>query len=244
MGYCLFLAGFLIGQQEQDAEKKKEEKPLWKGNLSVGLSLARGNTTSSSFSFTFATDGPIRKNIGWTNKGVFLFGQTDGQTSAESLQALTRADWKHTEGFFSFYEFQASRDRFRNQSYRLLPALGVGYRVMAGRNVTLALDGGYSQVLTRYYDSGLTDSYATLKLGQLTVWKISETAEFTNVLEINSDVADLSNYFLRLEANLITAVARSWSVKLTFIDRFDNEPVGEGIKKNDIIFITGISKKF
>lgn len=229
---------------EEKGEEGKKAPPPWKGNLSIGLSLARGNTAASSFSFTFAADGPVQEKILWLNKGVFLFGQTDGETSAESLQALTRVDWKHTDGFFSFCEFQASRDRFKNQSYRLLPALGVGYRVLATEDVTLGFDGGYSQVIIRYHDSGVIDSYASLKVGNLLSWKISEGAEFTNALEINSDVANLANYFIRLEANLITALAKNWSVKLTFIDRFDNEPVGVGIQKNDITFITGISKKF
>lgn len=241
-----FLAGVSVGAHEEQGAEKKDNKdiPPWKGNLSIGLSLASGNTSSSSFSFTFATDGSISPKALWTNKGVLLFGQTDGQTSAESLQGLTRIDWKHTEGFFSFYEFQASRDRFKNQSYRFLPALGVGYKVLAAKNISLALDGGYSQVVTRYYDSGLTDSFASLKLGQLLAWRISEMADFTHALEINSDVNRLANFFLRWEANLITALAKNWSVKLTFIDRFDNKPVGEGIRKNDITFITGISKKF
>jgi len=245
-GFLFFLVAFWLSAQEEQGgeEEEKKEIPPWKGNLSIGLSLASGNTASSSFSFTFATDGSISPKALWTNRGVLLFGQTDGKTSAESLQGLTRLDWKHTEGFFSFYEFQASRDRFKNQSYRLLPALGVGYKVLSAEHVKLAMDGGYSQVVTRYYDSGLTDSFASLKLGQLFSWQISKATEFTHALEINSDVNNLANFFLRWEANLLTALAKNWSVKLTFIDRFDNEPVGEGIRKNDITFITGISKKF
>jgi hypothetical protein len=46
------------------------------------------------------------------------------------------------------------------------------------------------------------------------------------------------------EANLITAIVRSWSVKLTFIDNLDNKPVGFGVKKNDITLIAGTSRKF
>lgn len=240
----LLIAGIAALAQEKTAEEEAKELPPWQGHLAFGLSLAQGNTKASSFSFTFATDGPINKEILWTNKGVFLFGQTNGQTSTESLQGLTRLDWKHTTGFFSFYEFQASRDRFKNQSYRLLPALGVGYQIRLAQNITLTLDGGYSQVLTQYYDSGLIDSYASLKVGQIFAWKISPVAEFNHAIEVNSDISHLANYFLRLEANLITAFAKSWSVKLTFIDRFDNKPVGEGIQKNDITFITGISKRF
>lgn len=83
-----------------------------------------------------------------------------------------------------------------------------------------------------------------LKIGEQLVWKIAETSEFNEKLEIMPKISDLGWYFLRLEANLITAIAKSWSVKLTFIDTYDSEPVGLGIKKNDIAFIAALSRKF
>jgi putative salt-induced outer membrane protein YdiY len=220
--------------------------PKWKGNVSLGLSLSRGNTHSTNFSFTFSAGGPIdkNKNMIWSNKGIFLLGELDGKTNTESLLVATRVDWKHKEGLFSYYEFQAIRDRFRNYSYRLLPALGFGYDVLARESITVGMDFGLSEVFTKYYESGLTESYAGLKVGQDLDLKISETAEFTEKLEINFDAARLSNYFLRLEANLLTAISKSWSVKLTFIDGYVNKPIGLDIQKNDITFITGISRKF
>ena len=76
------------------------------------------------------------------------------------------------------------------------------------------------------------------------MWKISKTSEFNEKAEITGDVSDLGRYFLRLEANLVTAITDSWAVKLTVIDTYDSRPVGLGIKENDIIFVAGISRKF
>jgi len=47
-----------------------------------------------------------------------------------------------------------------------------------------------------------------------------------------------------LRPTSITAIAERWSVKLTFIDTYDSQPVGIGIEKNDITFIAGLSWKF
>jgi putative salt-induced outer membrane protein YdiY len=228
------------------ADEAKEEPPHWKGDVSLGLSLARGNSQSSNFSFTFEADGPVNKSntLLWANRAIYLFGEMDGETSAENLLVASRLDWLHTGRVYSYYELQGTRDRFKNYSYRLLPAVGLGYKVIAAETITLGLDAGLSQVITRYFDTGNTDSYTGLKIGQQLFWKIAETSEFNEKLEVDPDISEFSRYFLRLEANLVTAIANSWSVKLTLIDSYDNKPVGPGIKKNDVTLIAGLSRKF
>lgn len=226
------------------AQEKEAEVPHWKGDVSLGLSLARGNTQSSNFSFSFAAGGPVGKNLMLENKGIYLFAEADDKTSAESGLIASRLNWQHTDRLFSYYELQADRDRFKNYSSRFMPAVGVGYKVVAQEAVSLILDAGLSQVFTNFYDATDSESYTGLKGGQAFVWKISKTSEFNEKAEITGDVSDLGRYFLRLEANLVTAITNSWAVKLTVIDTYDSRPVGLGIKENDIIFIAGISRKF
>ena len=226
------------------AQEKEEEVPHWKGDVSLGLSLARGNTQSSNFSFTFSAGGPVGKNLMWENKGIYLFADVDDKTSAESAEIDSRLNWNHTARFFSYYELQAIRDRFKNYSYRFIPAVGVGYRVVDQKTLSLVLDAGLAEVLTEYYDTGDTANYTGLRGGEAFVWKISETAEFNEKAELTSDFSDLGRYYLRLEANLIAAITNSWAVKLTFIDSYDSRPVGLDIKKNDTVLIAGISRKF
>ncbi len=239
---CLLalLAGFLR------PDEKKPAEPRWEGDLALGLSLSKGNTDATSFSFTFSADGPINtaKTMIWKNKGVLLFSQTNGETSSESLLANSRINWQLNGRLFTYFEFQGQRDRFKNFGYRFLPSLGFGYKFLDTESVVLGLDAGLSQVFTKYYDTGVTENYTGLKGGQQFNWKLSETAEIIEVLEVNADITRLSDFFFRLEMNLITAITQSWSVKLTFVDSYVNRPVGTGIKKNDITFIAGISRKF
>lgn len=228
------------------AAEEPEETPHWKGDLSLGLSLARGNSRSSSFSFTIAADGPVNesKTLLWANKMIYLFGEVSGETSAESLLAVTRLDWQHGGRFFTYFEFQGTRDRFKNLDSRVLPAAGAGYKVLAEKTVTLVLDAGLSQVFTRYHEPGSTENYTSLKAGEQFVWKISESSELNQKMDFVPDLSDFGRYFIRWEANLTTALAKSWSVKLTLIDSYDHKPVGLDIKKNDLVFIAGLSRKF
>jgi len=225
-------------------EEKKEEKAKWSGDISVGFSLARGNTETTNLSVSFSAKRKLFKKIEWFNNGFFLLGRVEGETNAESLGLGSRVNWQHTERFFTYVELQVIRDRFKNYDYRILPSIGVGYNILVAEKVSLAASAGIAKVFTEYLDTGMTDSYTGLTVGNQFAWKISETAELSQQLTINSNISELNEYFARFEVNLAATIAAGWALKLTFIDNYDNNPIGEGIKKNDIAFLAGLSKKF
>ena len=43
---------------------------------------------------------------------------------------------------------------------------------------------------------------------------------------------------------LHAVLSNTLSIKLSFIDNYENRPIGEGIKKNDAAFLAGLSIKF
>ena len=235
---CLCLVGWSFSQENKGGENK------WSGDAAVGLALARGNTDTTNLFLTFSIKGPLSKSIDNTNKAFFLLNKENDITNAESMGLDSQIHWKHSARFFSYYGIQGLRDRFKNYSYRILPAVGVGYKVVANEKVQLSATAGLSEVFTKYYDSGDTDSYTGIAVGNQLIWKISEGAEISQTLDLNSDISELNHYFLRFEASLATAITKGLSVKLTLMDNYDNKPIGEGIKKNDISLIAGLSAKF
>jgi putative salt-induced outer membrane protein YdiY len=236
--FILCLVVGLYAQEEGNEENK------WGGDAAVGLALARGNTETTNLSFTFSASGPLSESIDSKNKAYFLLSKEKDITNAESMGLDSQIQWKHTERLFSYYGIQGLRDRFKNYSYRFLPGLGIGYKIHTSENIQLSGNAGLSQVFTKYYDSEETDSYTGISFGNEFAWKISPTAEISQSLNLNADISELSHYFLQFEVSLASAITKGLSVKLTLMDKYDNKPVGEGIKKNDISFIAGLSAKF
>jgi putative salt-induced outer membrane protein YdiY len=237
----LLAVGFVSLLAAQEAEPPE---PPWSGNASLGVSLSRGNSDLTNISLTLNILGRLSKSIEWSNSGLFLFGKAGKVTNSETYQLASRANWQHTGRIFSYYEIQGIRDRLKNYSYRILSGVGVGYQLVSADNVSLAVSGGLTDVLTRYHDTGDTDSFLGITIGNQFVWKISGSAEFNQKWEWNFDTTEPEHFLSNLEANLITTLINNWSVKLTILNRHDSRPVGEGIKKNDISFLAGISAKF
>lgn len=226
------------------AQEEAPEPSKWAGDVSLGLSLNRGNADNSNISFTFNLNGQMSEKIAWVNNALFLFGKAGEITNTETYQLGTRLNWQHTDRFFSYYEIQGIRDQFKNYDYRILPGLGVGYKFINQEKLLFAANAGLAEVFTKYYDSGETDSYLGVTIAQNFAWKFSESAEINQKWEWNFNTSELSHYLSYFEGNLISNLIKNWSIKLTVINRHDSNPIGEGIKKNDFSFLAGISTKF
>jgi putative salt-induced outer membrane protein YdiY len=231
----------VTGLSAQDAENEENK---WGGDASVGLALARGNTETIHLSFTFSAAGPLSQSINSTNKAFFLLSKEKEITNAESMGLESQIQWNHSERFFSYYGIQGLRDRFKNYSYRILPGLGLGYKILTEESLLLSATAGFSQVFTKYYESEETDSFTGIALGNQLTWKVSPTAEISQTLSFDTNISDLNHYFLQFEISLASAITKGLSVKLMLMDKYDSKPVGENIKKNDISFIAGLSAKY
>ncbi|NOR15421.1 MAG: DUF481 domain-containing protein [Candidatus Aminicenantes bacterium] len=225
-------------------QEGKEDPMKWNGDLSFGISIAKGNTDASTLSFSFSANKKLSEKFDWKNKGMFLGGRADGVLNSQSLDLTSTGEWNHSARFFSRYEINGIHDRFRNFRYRIVPNIGVGYRLVQSEVTELSLTTGLSDTFTKFYDSGETASFAGAFLGNDFLWKISSSAEFKQLSTVNLDLSDTSHVLAQFEISLSAAIVKNWAIKISFIDKYDSAPETEGVKKNDFTFLTNISLKF
>ena len=237
--YCiLFIFTFSYAQEEESSLRD------WNGDVSLGIAIARGNSDTTNISLSFMAEKLFTKNIEWANKGSYLLGRTAKTKNSESIEVISAAKWIHTAKFFSLIEITALQDKFKNYNYRIIPQFGMGYTIIQSDTAEVSLKSGISGVFTKLEDSGEKDYFTALMIGNEFIWKISPTAEFIQNFTSNSNLARLNNYFVRLEMSLSAAIVKGWALKLSLIDKYESLPVGEDIKKNDVIFLTNLSWKF
>lgn len=222
-----------------------DEPPAgWSGDFAFAFALTRGNSDTTSLSASFHADRALAKGFEWLNSGYYLAADKDGEDTAESMGAATRLNWKHTPRLFSYYEMQALRDTFKDYNYRLMPGLGMGYKLVDDKAVALDLTGGLAWVVTKYESTGETDDFLGVKVGDKFSWKFSPTAEFKQSLDLTFDGGDFGHWFARFEAGVAANLSKEWALTVAFIDTYDADPVDPTVKKNDVQMLAGISKKF
>jgi putative salt-induced outer membrane protein YdiY len=226
------------------AQEEKEDPLKWNGDLSFGISIAKGNTDASTLSFSFSANKKLSERFDWKNKGIFLGGRANGVTNSQSLELTSTGEWNHSARFFSRYEINGIHDRFRNFRYRIIPNIGVGYKLVQSEMTEVSLKTGLSETFTKFYDSGETMSFAGAFVGNDFLWKISSGAEFKQLSTVSLDLSDTGHVLAQFEMSLSAAIVKNWAIKISFIDKYDSAPETEGVKKNDLTFLTNISWKF
>ncbi len=241
----LFIFGFFLSMTIGSvAQEEKEDPTRWNGDLALGISVARGNADVTTLSFSFSANKWLSEKIDWKNKGLVLVGKAGDVLNSQSVDLTSSAKWSHSTRFFSRYEIHGIHDKFRNYRYRLIPNIAAGYKLLQSIATELSLWAGLSDTFTKFYDSGETASYVGALAGNDFTWKISSEAEFTQLSNLNLDLSDTSHIIGRIELNLSAAIASGWGIKISLIEKYDSAPETEGVKKNDLTFLTNISWKF
>ena len=241
----LIMFGFILSLTIGSSAQEEEKDPMkWNGDLSFGISIAKGNTDASTLSFTFAANKKLSEKFDWKNKGIFLGGRSDGVVNSQSVELTSTGEWNHSTRFFSLYEIHGIHDRYRNFKYRIVPSIGVGFKLVESEASELSLKSGLSETFTKFHDSGETASFPGAFIGNDFLWKLSSSAEFKQLSTLKLDLLDTNHVLAQIEMSLSAAIVKNWAIKLSLIDKYDSAPETEGVKKNDLTFLTNISWKF
>lgn len=245
MVILLLSFGLAQGTAETIKENSKNKTNLkWSGDMSLGLAMTKGNSDTLNVSFSFALNKKFGKKLEWRNSGFYLYHSEKKIKSAESLGLTSRLNWLKNKRFYSYVEFQALRDIFKDYNYRLTPGLGLGYKILESKKLKYTMYAGLNQVITRSISTKLHESYAGVKVGDQLTWKISSTTELNQKAEYIYRISELKKYFFRFETGIAAAITKRWALSVSFVNSYDSSPSKTGIKKNDYTLVAGINFKF
>ncbi len=217
---------------------------LWAGYLDLGLSLARGNAETSTFTTAFNAARPtqtdkITVNINEIYATALVLGK-----NAATAQAIRGAiGYDRNAGarwfinLFNDYEY----DKFQDLDLRAVFGGGAGYKAIKGERSNLSL------VLGADYDR---DEFTTLTrnsvegyFGDDWGYKLSKMTSVTQSFRIFPDLNRGGQYRMTFDIGAATAIKKWLSWQLTGSDRFLSDPV-EGLKRNDLLLTTGFRVSF
>lgn len=243
-------------------DKEKKEKPKadgkWHGNASVSLSYASGNTRSSSLALSTEAVRDTGENK------ISLYGQALGSraesttngvattsTTANQWKAGVRYDKNLTETTFGFLAEDLMHDRIQQLSLRSTSSIGLGYHLIKTEETKWDLLSGLTYRVDRYNPPGVLIGNrlrtrfgaAQLLLGEESDSKLTASTRFKQKLVVTPNLGNERGVLATFDASLVVAINESLSLKVTVQDRY-NSLAQAPIKKNDLLFLTGINVKF
>ncbi len=213
----------------------------WHGSVSLSGNLQTGNTDRSGFAFTAEA---LRRGERDRFSMRFLYNiaqENDVMTTRNWYGAL-QYDYFFTKKFYGYLGVELLNDKFKDLNLRTVVGPGVGYQVWDEPVTALSLEAGvayFSEDLREQEDKRwMTVRLAVNYRRKLTGWLV-----FTDRLVLYPSLASLSDFTLRNEAALLTAIGAGWSLKLADVLDYVNNPPA-GIKSTDSDFTIGLQYAF
>ena len=149
----------------------------WTGKGQVGLYSHSGNTNDGGIAVGLNLD---KDGLRWRHIVSFLadYQQENGKPTKEKYSAGYEADYKFTKRFYGYGVLYGEQDIFASIQSRFSESLGVGYRVIDRKTMTLGLEAGPAIRQTAYIGAPSLDTVDIRLAGNFS-WTFWDNTTFT-----------------------------------------------------------------
>jgi putative salt-induced outer membrane protein len=149
----------------------------WDGKGQVGLYSHTGNTSDGGIAVGLNLD---RDGLRWRHIVSFLadYQQENGKPTKEKYSAGYEGDYKFIKRFYAYGVLYAEQDIFAGIQSRFSESLGVGYRVIDRKTMTLGLEAGPAIRQTAYIGAPSLDTVDVRLAGDFS-WTFWDNTTFT-----------------------------------------------------------------
>jgi putative salt-induced outer membrane protein YdiY len=221
----------------------------WRATIGVAASYSSGNTDSSSISLKAdAVRATSSDKI--TAYGRALYGETDGKTNAELLGLGGRYNFNLSARTYVFGQADYLRDKPANVQFRFSAAGGLGYKLVDTEAHKFDVLAGAGYTHDRFFSPKIVADelrsrygHAELLFGEESSHRLTETTTFRQKLVVYPNLRESGDYRAEFDAGIAVAINRTMNLTAGLNYRYNSDP-GVGLKKGDVLFLTGLSVKF
>jgi putative salt-induced outer membrane protein len=200
-----------------------------KGEAELGFVNTNGNSETQTVNAKLKLTKDTEK---WAHQAnlAALSNSNSESTTAEKYTAAFQSDRKLDERSFLYGLATYEDDRFSGFKYQATVGAGYGYKVINNDERTLTLEIGPGYRVNSVDDvvdaNGLViipgdeESEVTLRLGEIYVWKFSETAEFNQYLTVEGGEDNtITNLGVSVKSALTGALALKLGIDMKMTDK-------------------------
>lgn len=213
----------------------------WNFDLQAGLDLGFGVTDRQLYNAR-ARALYSKNRLRNTADYMFTFGEVDGKTSANRMDASMKTDYEIGSQLFLYDLGGAGYDAVRLIDLRYEVGPGIGYHAVRMDQFKLNLEIGANYQVHEFQDGKRSDSFF-YRIAEDAAWRITPKLSVDQKLEIFPGITDLSKFRIRFEGNLRYALRNNLYLNLTALDTYDNQPAST-VSNNDLQLRSSIGLKF
>ena len=221
----------------------------WRSLFTAGASVATGNTDAKSASLG-ADVVKLTTLDKWSLTASGQYARSAGATTASRVGGTTLYSRDITPEWFGFGQVDLLHDGVIDLSSRTTLGSGLGYHVVKKPDQAFDLSAGLAYTMDRYSRAQVIEDetrnryeHAELLLAEESNNKLTDNTTFKQKLTVYPNLRDTEGVRTVFDAGLSVAMTKQLALTATLSHRYDSQP-GEGLKKNDTLFVTGVSLRF
>ena len=217
--------------------------PVWTGNAGLGLSLNRGNTSTTNFNMSAeATRDPKTGRV-WKFKALYLRGTTDGKLAVDRLLLDGRYEFTFAKRAYAFAQAQFLEDEFKQIDYLFAPSAGLGYKLVETPKTTFNVDGGLGAKFEKNPGFDQRNNFVITSSDKFE-YKLSPMASVTQAFNALWQANEFGDALYTFTAGIAAALTTRTQLKVELLDTYATRPPNVEVKKNDVALLTAIVYKF
>ena len=197
-----------------------EEKSKWADQAELSFVDTGGNTDVTNLAAKNLLKYTFSEDLVGSWKLAALYGKTDGVKTAESYATELRTDYSYTDRIYFAGIGGWFKDKFAGIKSRYYIGPAVGYKYLTG---------------PKHFQGRLFGIYE---------YAFTEKNRFSQSLEFLYDFSDGDNYNINSETAVISALTDAFSLKASYLIKYDNMPVPSTLNDTDTILSLALVANF
>jgi putative salt-induced outer membrane protein YdiY len=231
----------------------------WKGGVTVGFALARGNSDTTNLSTglnanrkTLSDEIKVYASSIYTDNGRSNSGAPTGVTADEIVGGV-RFDRNIGPWLFAFASGAFTHDALQHLEVQQIYTGGLGWHAINKPNTTFDVLAGINYVRETYSSSvtvatprgaSLARNLPGITAGEDFTHKLGASTTFTEEFEFYPDLSDISQYRFAFNSGTVTQIKKWLGWQVTFSDHYITNPPIVGTVQSDAILSTGLNISF
>lgn len=216
----------------------------FKTSMSIGTTLARGNSDSFQVNGSVITEGE-KVGLGSVRAGIEAnYGESTvdevKSTSIENERVFGNVKKTLSEFMFAYVDGSALKDEIAQVDYRFTIGPGFGVYVVKNSNTTLSAEIGPSYIWENVGD--VSNNHLVLRVAERFTHNLSPTARIWQSVEYLPQEDQFSNYLLNAEIGVEAALNAHLNLRFVLQDKYNSQPPAD-LVSNDLTLIAGLSVK-
>lgn len=218
---------------------------FWGGNFDTGLSVARGNADTTTFTASAHVARVTKRDkIGLYLTTIYAQNSASGDSmvTANAIRGGTRYDIQVRDRTFAFGFADFEFDEFQDLDLRSVFGGGLGWNVKKTERTAFDVFGGAS-FNQEFFEDDLTRRSAEAVIGEELLFRISEGTVLTEKLTFFPNLSETGEYRLQFDASLAARLNDWLAWQVAFSDRYLSNPP-PNVQENDVLVSTGLRFTF